>query len=456
MGLGRGRSRFLPGAGVLVSLTMVLPASGCDSEVGEAKGTGAGAPVVVARASSMPSVAAIGGGVPSGTLLPSALDLDLLGYDQGDADAPLKVIEITDFGCGYCRRFNQETFPVLLEEYIETGRVEWKFVPFVLGMFPNGDKAALAGECAGEQGRKAFLPMRDLLFAHQAGWRATEDPNEFFTGLAGEAGLDTEAFSACLAEDRRGAQVELNNRLGKALGVQGTPLFIIGGIPVPGAQPLDQFRQIFETILAEGESFPSEWLPHPPTPGGPSVTERVLASEHGYTLGSPDAPLEIVEFSDFGCGYCRLFQEQTRPELLKEYVETGLVRWTYVPFVLGIFPNGDAAAVASECAGYQGLFEPVRERLYRDQAGWRGADDPGVYFTRIAEEEGLDAQQFSRCLTETAASTRVWENVQLGRMAGVKGAPAFLVDGFLVSGAKPLETFRDLLDLKLSSLVEGN
>jgi protein-disulfide isomerase len=431
---------------------VALLAWGCAAERAEAEGATGEGPTAVARAGAVPTSADLGGGEFSGTLPSSDLDLELVGYDQGDPDAPLKVIEITDFGCGYCRRFNQETFPLLLEEFVETGRVEWKFVPFVLGMFPNGDKAALAGECAGEQGPASFFAMRDLLFSSQSGWRASEDPNTFFTQLAGDTGLDTESFAACLRDDQRAQQVALNNRLGEALGVQGTPLFIIGGIPVPGAQPVDQFRQIFETILAEGEAFAPQWLPHPPTPGGPSVTEQVQSTERGYVYGSPDAPLNVVEFSDFGCGYCRVFQEQTRPILLEEYVETGLVRWTYVPFVLGIFPNGDKAAVASECAGLQEGFEPMRRRLYQDQAGWKDAADPSAFFTRLAQEEGLDAQAFSQCLNEREGFARVWENVQLGRMAGVRGAPAFLVDGFLVSGAKPVESFRDLLDLKLSSM----
>jgi len=452
MGLGRRGPRIPSGVTLLVSLTIGLPGWGCRSESVEAEGATGGGAVVVAAASTDPSMAAFAGGALSGRMSSSALDLDLLGYDQGDSDAPLKVIELTDFGCGYCRKFNEETFPILLEEFIETGRIQWKFVPFVLGMFPNGDKAALAGECAGEQGHKAFFQMRDLLFQHQAGWRGSQDPIAFFTDLAEDAGLDTRTFSSCLAEDRQAEKVKLNNRLGTALGVQGTPLFIIGGIPVPGALPPEQFRLIFESILAEMGNFPSAWLPHPPTPGSLSVTDRVHASDNGYTYGSSNAPLNVVEFSDFGCGYCRVFQEQTRPVLLEEYVASGLVRWTYVPFVLGIFPNGDEAAAAGECAGIQGEFEPMRRRLYQDQAGWKDAADPAAYFTRIAEEEGMDVERFSQCLTDRKAPARVWENVQFGRMAGVQGAPAFLVDGFLVSGAKPIESFRDLLELKLNSL----
>lgn len=402
--------------------------------------------MVVSRASASERPGSLGSFAPS-----SALDLEFLGYDQGDPNAPLKVIEVTDFGCGYCRRFNQETFPTLLQEYVETGKIQWKFVPFVLGMFPNGDRAALAAECAGIQGRDAFFRMRDRLFLEQTGWRSAADAQEFFTRLAEDEGLDAGAFSRCLQDGSMAEKVALNNRLGQALGVRGTPLFIIGGIPVPGAQPTEQFRLIFETILAAGDDFAPEWLPHPPMPDGPSITERVVSSGLGYSLGALDAPLNVVEFSDFGCGYCRAFQEETRPTLLREYVEAGLVRWIYVPFVLGIFPNGEEAALAGECAGDQGMFEPMRRRLYQDQAEWRDSDDPESFFGRLADEEGLDTGEFSRCLAERSTVPRVLANLQMGRMAGVRGAPAFLVDGFLVSGAKPLETFKDLLDLKLNS-----
>jgi protein-disulfide isomerase len=294
--------------------------------------------------------------------------------------------------------------------------------------------------------------MRDRLFLEQTGWRSAGDPDEFFTRLARDEGLDAGAFSRCLQDGSAAEKVALNNRLGRALGVRGTPLFIIGGIPVPGAHPTEQFRLIFETILAAGDDFAPEWLPHPPMPDGSSITQRVHSLGLGYSLGAPEAPLNVVEFSDFGCGYCRTFQEETRPILLEEYVEAGLVRWTYVPFVLGIFPNGEEAALAGECAGSQGLFEPMRRRLYQDQAGWRNSDDPASFFARLAGEEGLDTGEFSRCLDEKSSFDRVVANVRMGRIAGVQGAPAFLVDGFLVSGAKPLETFRDLLDLKLNSL----
>jgi protein-disulfide isomerase len=174
----------------------------------------------------------------------------------------------------------------------------------------------------------------------------------------------------------------------------------------------------------------------------------------GHGVGPVDAPIQIIEFSDFGCGYCRVFQETTRPVLDEEYVATGKVRWTYVPFVLGMFPNGDHAAVAGECAAEQGSFDAMRVRLYRDQQGWKNGQDPKPFFQKLAEEEGLDAEQFAQCLGEDTAQGRIQENTRVGQAAGIRGTPAFFINGFPVNGAQPLEAFRDMLDIRLSATSE--
>jgi protein-disulfide isomerase len=172
-----------------------------------------------------------------------------MGYNFGSGDAPVKVMEISDFGCGYCRRFHEETFPDLLEIYMDAGFVEWKFIPFVLGMFPNGLQAATAGECAGEQ--DLFFPMQDRLFADQSGWRNSDDPYGFFSILAEEEGLDVTRFNSCIEGGWRDNQVRANIRLGQQAGVRGTPLFIIDGRPLPGAVPLADFRTLLDTALQQ-------------------------------------------------------------------------------------------------------------------------------------------------------------------------------------------------------------
>lgn len=177
------------------------------------------------------------------------LNISEMGYDLGSSEAPVKVLEISDFGCGYCRRFHEETFPSLLEAYVEAGFVEWKFIPFVLGMFPNGLEAATAAECAGEQ--DLFPPMQGRLFAEQRGWRDSGTPYAFFSDLAAEEGLDVERFDNCVQGGWRENRVRANIRLGQQAGARGTPLFIVDGRPIPGALPLEDFRSILDAALIQ-------------------------------------------------------------------------------------------------------------------------------------------------------------------------------------------------------------
>ena len=182
-------------------------------------------------------------------LLPGeSVDFVTLGYDFGSPEAPLRIAELSDFGCGYCRKFHEETFPVLKEEYIGAGTVLWKYVPIVTGMFPHGDLSALAGECAGEQG--SFEGMLDRLFQDQGEWKSSGDPMPHFFGYASELGLNTEQFQSCVSEERPEERLAAGKRAARALGVRGTPSFLINGYPVQGALPIQLFRDILDNELA--------------------------------------------------------------------------------------------------------------------------------------------------------------------------------------------------------------
>lgn len=200
-----------------------------------------------------------GGGTPSQSVLSSMLSegtspafpmqeltLDEIGFDYGEAEAPIKVVEFSNFACGYCRRFHAETFPALFRDYIESGKVQWKYVSFVSGMFPNGRASALAGECAGEQGH--FRSMSALLYERQSEWKSNPDPTGALEALAVEAGADARAYGECVAGDRPEERLRSGFLAGARLGVRGTPTFMVNGIPVVGAQPLTVWVEILTAI----------------------------------------------------------------------------------------------------------------------------------------------------------------------------------------------------------------
>lgn len=164
------------------------------------------------------------------------------GYDRGAAFARVTVIEFADFGCQYCARFAAEAYPRLADEFVKTGAVRWKYVPFVMGMFPNGEGAARAAECAADQGRAAFGRMHDRLYAFQDDWKGALDAAGTFRALARAAGLDEARFASCYASDAPGARIHASNEVADQLGVRATPTFFVNGARVEGALPLEQFR----------------------------------------------------------------------------------------------------------------------------------------------------------------------------------------------------------------------
>lgn len=166
-----------------------------------------------------------------------------LGYNRGQVEAPLKVIEFSDFGCGFCRRFHEESFPTLETEFIDTGMIEWKFLPFITGTFENSLAVSEAAECVLEQSPAAYEAFGEVLWTRQADWKPSNEPEALARAWAAEAAVDMDRFDACLAEDRRIERVAGATVAAQQLGIRATPTFwIVGYGPLQGALPLEAFR----------------------------------------------------------------------------------------------------------------------------------------------------------------------------------------------------------------------
>ncbi len=183
----------------------------------------------------------------SGNDAPSAVDMESLMDDdaiKGDANAPVTIVEWTDYECPFCTRFFEQTYPQIEEEYIETGKVKFIVRDFPLSFHQNAQKAAEAAECAGEQGK--YFEMHDKLFVE-----GVSGGVESFKQYAADLGLNTEAFNACLDSGEMAAEVSKDMRDGQAVGIRGTPGFVINGQTVSGAQPFANFKQVIDAALAE-------------------------------------------------------------------------------------------------------------------------------------------------------------------------------------------------------------
>ena len=164
---------------------------------------------------------------------------------KGSPDAPVTIVEFSEFQCPYCGYYVREVFPRIDEAYIKTGKVKYVFRDFPLtSIHPNAQKAAEAGGCAAQQGK--FWEYHDLLFAHQD----TLDVASL-KQYAADLGLDSARFDACLDSGAMAEEVAGDVADGQAYGVSGTPAFFVNGIKLTGAQPFEAFQELIEEELAK-------------------------------------------------------------------------------------------------------------------------------------------------------------------------------------------------------------
>lgn len=191
---------------------------------------------------------------PAAPVKRQEVDLDTLGFDRGQDGALVRVIEMSDYGCGYCRRFHQDTWPVLLRDFIDSGKVEWKFIAFVTGMFANSPHATAAAECALEQGPAQFEAMNARLWEEQPAWKGSSDAAPLLRAWAVEQGLDTQRYDSCISEGRRAGRIAAANALTQQVGVRGTPtFFVVGYPPLQGALPTETFTQLLTLVHEDAQ-----------------------------------------------------------------------------------------------------------------------------------------------------------------------------------------------------------
>lgn len=162
----------------------------------------------------------------------------------GPVDAPVVMIEYSDFQCPFCGRFARETEPELLRSYVDKGvlRIEWRNFP-VFG--EESERAALAGWAAGRQ--KKFWEFHEVAYSRPRERNKGEFSAEKLVAMARQAGVpDIERFRSDMASDAARAAVRKDQEEGYGLGVSSTPAFLINGKPVLGAQPTDTFEEAVE------------------------------------------------------------------------------------------------------------------------------------------------------------------------------------------------------------------
>jgi protein-disulfide isomerase len=371
---------------------------------------------------------------------------------MGDPDAPVTIIEFTDYQCPYCSRHSLDTLPRIISEMVDTGRVFYAQKDLPLDqLHPNARNAASAARCAADQ--NAYWEMHDTLFAQQSEWAdAGSAINDLFASYAAGLNLDEVAFSECLESGRHEAAIEANAQEASSLGVSGTPFFFVDGYPLNGARPFDHFELAVEYAeegrLAEAYAPPPQQQEQPQQPAGPLD----VSIGDAFFIGDPEAPVTIIEYTDYQCPFCSRHFAQTFPQLVEDYVNTGVVRYVFKDFPLNsIHPQAAEAAEAARCAGDQDQYVEMHNQLFVDQSRWAG-QQPTNIFIGYAEKLGLDTDAFGECLTSGKYESAVNADLQEGVQLGVTGTPAFFINGYPVSGAQPFAVFQQAIE----SLLEEN
>jgi protein-disulfide isomerase len=164
-------------------------------------------------------------------------------FTQGDTNAPVTMVEVSDFGCPHCQTFHLETASQLEESYVESGNLRWIALPYALSA--STLPASIAAMCAGEQ--DSYFEFSHALFAIE--------PTEFRVSLdglrqaAGQVDLDIDAFNTCLDAGRFTAVINQNREAAREVQVTGTPTFFVEDIKLVGAQPFTAFAQAIESIM---------------------------------------------------------------------------------------------------------------------------------------------------------------------------------------------------------------
>ncbi|OGJ49208.1 hypothetical protein A2335_05005 [Candidatus Peregrinibacteria bacterium RIFOXYB2_FULL_32_7] len=167
----------------------------------------------------------------------------------GDLDAPVTIIEYSDFQCPYCERFVTGALPQIEEEYIKTGKVKLIFRDVPLSFHAQAKQAAYAVNCALDQNPKKYWEMHDLVFLRQAEWSGNSNAVSVFKKLADNIGLKSNKFEECLNSGKYSDEIDDDLVSARGAGVTGTPSFAINGELIVGALPFESFKEAIEKNL---------------------------------------------------------------------------------------------------------------------------------------------------------------------------------------------------------------
>jgi len=364
----------------------------------------------------------------------------------GPSDALVTIVEFFDYQCPYCRRA-EATMNELLTRYPKELRVVLRQnpLPFHARALPA---ANFALEARAQKGDAGFLSANRRLFEGKL-------EEEDLLALGKELKLDEKRLKNALAKNTHAAEIDADTDLALDFKAAGTPHFFINGLRLSGAQPLENFVTAVEAQLKVANALVAagtpraavydEILKHAQDPAEPERKELPAPSADNPSRGPLNAPIVIHEFADFQCPFCQKV-EKTLNELEKAYPNN--LRFVWHDYPLSFHEHARPAAIVAREA-----------RAQKGDAGFWKFHDLVFSSDTALNSEALD--QFATSLRldparlNAARSDGRFDNVlskdkALADEAGIRGTPAFVINGYYLSGAQPLKAFKRIIRYALA------
>jgi protein-disulfide isomerase len=379
----------------------------------------------------------------------------------GKADAPVTIVEISDFECPFCSKVGPTMARVKQEYGPDKVRVVWKNnpLPFHKNARPAHEAAATVQALGGD-----FWKFHDLAFANQK-----ELTPDNFQKWAVSSGVDAAKFKEAFDAKKYAAKVDKDLAMARQVGARGTPAFRINGKTLSGAQPYDKFKEVIDEQLAAADALAKTGVsrgkisleltkknytatpeaqqadkPAAPPPDDLTVW-KVPVADSDPVRGPKDALVTIIEFSDFECPFCARV-EPTIAKLLQDYPNDVRVVWkdNPLPFHKNAKPAANFARFAYEKGGDKG-FWAAHEALFASQ---KNLDEAGL--RDIAKKLNLNADQALQAVKDAKYQEEIDVSTDLAADFEARGTPHFFINGRRLSGAQPYEKFKELVDAQLT------
>jgi protein-disulfide isomerase len=199
------------------------------------------------------------------------------------------------------------------------------------------------------------------------------------------------------------------------------------------------------TAVAPGSSVPVQ-------AAAPAQDSALIRADLSRIQGSPNAPLWVIEVSDFQCPFCRQWHERTYAAFRDEFVKTGKVRMAYVNFPIASHEFAVQSAEAAMCAGEQGKFWEMHDALFATQDKWEQMPSPTPVFDSLAKASGVDLSRWRQCVTSGKMKPLISADRERAAHAGANATPSFMIGNKIYVGAQPIGALRDAVDSAMTKI----